>query len=84
MTGDPGECRQNAERFLAFAQCAATDGARRELVALAETWLKLAAELESDERLLRAMSELEFEPPQLLGQAYEVLPQVLGIRSWAA
>jgi hypothetical protein len=44
--------------------------------ALADTWSRLAAEHESDEALLRAISELEFSEP------YEALPQVLKLRSW--
>jgi hypothetical protein len=45
---------------------------------LAETWTRLAAELESDQALLQAISELEFSEP------YEALPLALKLRSWAA
>jgi hypothetical protein len=43
---------------------------------LADTWTRLAAEHESDEALLRAISELEFSEP------YEALPLALKLHSW--
>jgi hypothetical protein len=49
---------------------------RDTLTALADTWTRLAAEHESDEALLRAISELEFSKP------YEALPLALKLRSW--
>jgi hypothetical protein len=45
---------------------------------MAETWMRLAAELESDQALLSALSEMEFSEP------YEALPRALKIRDWAA
>jgi hypothetical protein len=51
---------------------------RQTFVALAETWTRLAAELESDQALLRTLSELGFSEP------YDALPLALKLRSWAA
>ena len=51
---------------------------RAVFTALAETWTRLAAELDSDQALLRTISELEFSEP------YEALPLALKLRSWAA
>jgi hypothetical protein len=51
---------------------------RETFTALADTWTRLAAEHESDEALLRTISELEFSEP------YEALPLALKLRSWPA
>jgi hypothetical protein len=48
---------------------------RKNLAALAETWTKLAAELESDLALLDALSGLEFDEP-----FYDV-PKALNLRA---
>jgi hypothetical protein len=48
---------------------------RQNLTAMAETWTKLAAEIESDQVLLRTLSQLEF------GDPYEALPLALNLRS---
>jgi hypothetical protein len=78
MPGHPLVCRLHAARCLKLAETAATPELRRTFVALAETWKELAAELESDQALLRAMSELE------IGEPYDALPFALNLRSWAA
>ena len=58
MPGNPDECRLNAERYAELArtgmpaECPA-------LLALAETWKRLAAEFEADEMLLQALAELQ-------------------------
>ena len=75
MPGDPQECRLNALRCLTLARRARRPEARQNFAALAETWTKLAAELESDQALLRALSEFESSEP------YEALPVALGLRS---
>jgi hypothetical protein len=49
---------------------------RQNLTALAETWTKLAAQLESDEALLNALSELEVSEP------IDALTLALKLRSW--
>jgi hypothetical protein len=76
MPGDPHQCRSNAARCLALARRARRPAARRTFAAMAETWNKLAAETESDQALLRAISEME------LGEPYETLPFILNLRSW--
>jgi hypothetical protein len=78
MPGDPKECRFNAVRCLRLAKRARRPEVRQAFVALAETWTRLAAELESDQALLRTISELEFSEP------YDALPLALKLRSWAA
>jgi hypothetical protein len=74
MPGDPNQCRLNAQRCLLLAKRARRPQMRRNLTALAETWTKLAAELESDQVLLSAIAELEF------GEAYDALPRALRLR----
>ena len=78
MPGDPKECRVNAVRCLRLAKRARRPEVRQAFVALAETWTRLAAELESDQALLRTISEPEFSEP------YDALPLALKLRSWAA
>ena len=74
MPGNPDECRLNAERYAELArtgmpaECPA-------LLALAETWKRLAAEFEADEMLLQALAEL-----QLGSKPYEALLLALDIR----
>jgi hypothetical protein len=77
MPGNPGQCRLNAARCLKLAKRTRKPEMRQTFIALADTWTRLAAELESDEALLRAISELEFSEP------YEALPLALKLRSWA-
>jgi hypothetical protein len=48
------QCRLNAERCLQLAERAGRPEMRQNLTALAETWTRLAAQLESDEALLSA------------------------------
>jgi hypothetical protein len=76
MPGNPEQCRLNAARCLMLAKRARRPEMREAFTALSGTWARLAAELASDEPLLRAISELEFSEP------YEALPQALKLRSW--
>lgn len=82
MPGNPHDCRLNAARCSELAEIAATLESRRSFITLANLWKELAAELESDQAFLNAMSELEFSPQAC--EPYEVLPSVLNLRSWAA
>jgi hypothetical protein len=78
MPGNPEQCRLNAARCLKLAKRARRPEMRETFTALADTWTRLAAEHESDEALLRTISELEFSEP------YEALPLALKLRSWPA
>jgi hypothetical protein len=75
MPGDPEKCRLNALRCLKLAEHAKDPARRESLAALAETWTKLAAETESDQALLRVLSELEFSEP------YYPVPEALNLRA---
>jgi hypothetical protein len=70
------QCRLNAQRCLRLAERARKPEMRQNLAALAKTWTKLAAQLESDEALLKALSELEVFQP------IDVLTLALKLRSW--
>jgi hypothetical protein len=63
MPGNPEQCRLNAARCLKLAKRARRPEMRETFTALADTWTRLAAEHESDEALLRTISELEFSGP---------------------
>ena len=69
------QCRLNAERCLALAKRASRSEARQTFTNLAETWIRLAAQLEADETLLGALSELEPREP------YDALPRALRLIS---
>ena len=77
MLGNSQQCRLNAAHFLALAKHATGPQSRQDFIAIAETWNRLAAELESDDALMQAMSELELSEP-----CYD-LPLALNIRGAA-
>ena len=79
MPGNPHECRLNAASCSELAQTAATSDSCQALIALAEAWKRLAAELEADQMLLEVLSELE-----LNSQPYDALLLALKLHSWAA
>ena len=75
MPGDPAQCRLYAARYLELSKCAEDPARRQKLAALAELWTKLAAELESDQALLNALSELKFDEP------FYAVPEALNLRA---
>ena len=75
MPGDPAQCRLNAVRCFKLSEHAKDPPRRQSLAALAETWTKLAAETESDQVLLRTLSELEFDEP------FYAVPAALNLRA---
>ncbi len=75
MAGDPEKCRLNALRCLRLAERARRPEVRERFIALAEIWKRLAAECESDQPLLAALSELNRSEP------YDSLLVALNLRS---
>jgi hypothetical protein len=73
MPGNPHECRVNAAQFSKLARNAVTSECDA-LFALTDTWKRLAAELEADQRLLQVLSELH-----LSSQPHEALLIALNI-----
>ena len=63
MPGDPHQCRLYAGRCLGLAKRARKPEARQMFREMAETWNRLAAELEADQTLLQAISEIELGGP---------------------
>ena len=55
MSGDPQECRQQAQECLRLAQEATSDSVRQDYTALAHTWTELARVFESDNALLESL-----------------------------
>jgi hypothetical protein len=74
MSGDPLRCRMYAARYLRLANRAWRPEVRQVFIEMAATWTRLAAETESDQNLLKAISEIE------LGEPYDVLPNALKLR----
>ena len=75
MPGDPEQCRLNAVHYLKLAERAKDPAGRQNLTALAETWIKLAAETESDLALLHTLSELKLDEP------FYAVPEALNLRA---
>ena len=74
MPANPHQCRLYASRFFALAKNARSLEARQIFAEMAETWNRLAAEAESDQTLLQAISERE------LGGPDDDLPHALKLR----
>jgi hypothetical protein len=75
MPGDPAQCRLYAARYLELSKRADDPARRQSLAALAETWTKLAAELESDQSLLNTLSEINLDEP------FDAVPEALNPRA---
>jgi hypothetical protein len=75
MPGDPKECRVNAICHSRLADGASNAETRMSFAVLAETWSRLAAELESEQALINTLSELEF------GEPCYVLPVALRLKA---
>ena len=75
MPGNPEQCRLNAARYLELSKRAKNRARRANLAALAKMWTKLAAELESEQALLNALTEINFDEP-----CYAV-PEALNLRA---
>jgi hypothetical protein len=69
VPADPYQCREFA--YSALAKRAWRPHVRQIFIELAETWAKLAAEIEADQPLLGALSEIQ------QGGPYETLPSAL-------
>jgi hypothetical protein len=63
MPGDPEECREHAAHCRELAAAAGASAARKTIIALAEHWERLANELESAQRFLKAMGSIEPTKP---------------------
>jgi hypothetical protein len=61
MPGDPKECRLRAARCSDLAHAATMPGAREHFLSLAQSWNRLASELEAAQRFLDAMETLELK-----------------------
>jgi hypothetical protein len=59
MPGDPEECRQQARNCKLLAEQTANQDSKQTLLHLAQSWAKLAAELESALALLNAVNEIK-------------------------
>ena len=57
MPGDPKECRQHALNCVRLAQTSSTPQAIEEFASLANTWLRLAADLEQARAFLDPMDD---------------------------
>ena len=58
MPGDPNRCREHARRCAEIACHSASPEVRDHFISLEESWLRLAAELESGEKLLDLIGEI--------------------------
>ena len=61
MPGDPEKCREQASECMRLAMEARCERSKSFFQDLAETWSKLAAELQDAQNLLGALSRMDFE-----------------------
>ena len=78
MPGDPKQCRLYAARYLKLSERAKDPARRQRLASMAETWTKLAAELESDQPLLNALAQINFRRTVLCGARGAESPGSIG------
>ena len=57
MPGDPKECREHARCCLGHAAAASSPLVKDNFLSLAQTWSRLARELEASKRFLEALGE---------------------------
>jgi hypothetical protein len=67
MPGDPQECRQHALTCVRLAQTSSTPQAREQFASLANTWLRLAADLEKTLALLDTLDDDAEQPIRRTG-----------------
>ena len=65
MPGNPKECRKHALNCQRLAETATNEHDRQQLRALADTWLALAAELESMGSLLDTLRQAKYDDKQV-------------------
>ena len=53
MPGDPRECVRHAAKLLDMASREKNEGSKKTLLHLADTWMKLARDLENAQQVLR-------------------------------
>jgi hypothetical protein len=61
MPGDPKECRQRALNCMLLAKEASTEQSKKTFLDLAQSWTRLASELEDAEALLKTLSEIDLK-----------------------
>jgi hypothetical protein len=61
MPGDPKECRQRALNCMLLAKEAMTAQSKQTFQSLAQSWTRLAAELEDANAFLNTLSEMDFQ-----------------------
>jgi hypothetical protein len=74
VPGDPYQCRVYAARCSALAKRAWRPDVRQVFIEMAETWNRLAAEIEADQPLLVMLTEL------YRGEPYDDLLRALNLR----
>jgi hypothetical protein len=57
MSGDPKKCRQHALNCMLLAKQATSEEGRNNMLQLAQTWTKLAVELEQAETFLKRLAK---------------------------
>lgn len=61
MPGNPQECRQRALQCLLLAKEAATEPSKQTFLDLAQSWTRLAAEIEDADVFLKTLGEVDLK-----------------------
>ena len=72
MPGDPKECRQHALNCVRLAQTAVTPQSREHFANLAQTWVRLAEDLERAQAFLNVLDEETEQEHSILRYADEL------------
>jgi hypothetical protein len=71
MPGDPKECREHAKRCLQLAHKATNPVLKESLSDIAQTWMRLATDIEATKRLLDTWGDPSFPTRCIPGLAAE-------------
>jgi hypothetical protein len=65
LPNNPEECREQARLYAYLASTTEVPESKEHFASLAESWMRLAAEIEGAQILLRALGQIEFGEAQL-------------------
>jgi hypothetical protein len=65
LPNNPKECREQAQLYAYLASTTGVPEGKEHFASLAESWMRLAAEIEGAQILLRALGQIEFGEAQL-------------------
>ena len=68
IPNNPRECREQAQLYGYLASTTETPEDKEHFASLAESWMRLAAEIDGARNLLNALDEIELDEPNYLDE----------------